>query len=54
VPSGYGWNGGTGTTWYTDPARGLTGILLTQRAMTSPDPPPLFIDFWAGAATAMT
>jgi CubicO group peptidase (beta-lactamase class C family) len=46
VPWGYGWDGGTGTTWRTDPVRGLTGILFTQRAMTSPEPPPLFVDFW--------
>jgi CubicO group peptidase (beta-lactamase class C family) len=54
VPWGYGWDGGTGTTWRTDPVRGLTGILLTQRAMTSPEPPPLFADFWAGAMAAIT
>jgi CubicO group peptidase (beta-lactamase class C family) len=46
VPWGYGWDGGTGTTWRTDPVRGVTGILFTQRAMTSPEPPPLFLDFW--------
>jgi CubicO group peptidase (beta-lactamase class C family) len=49
VPWGFGWNGGTGTTWYTDPARGLTGILLTQRAMNSPEPPAHFVDFWDAA-----
>jgi CubicO group peptidase (beta-lactamase class C family) len=53
-PSGYGWNGGTGTTWHTDPARGLTAILLTQRSMTSPQPPAVFIDFWDAAYEAMT
>jgi CubicO group peptidase (beta-lactamase class C family) len=54
VPWGYGWHGGTGTTWRTDPERGLIGILLTQRAMTSPEPPPLFAEFWAAATAAMT
>jgi CubicO group peptidase (beta-lactamase class C family) len=54
VPWGYGWDGGSGTTWRTDPARGLTGILLTQRAMTSPEPPPLFVDFWDAAYGALT
>ena len=44
---GFGWDGGTGTTWRTDPASGVTGILLTQRAMTSPEPPRVFTDFWA-------
>jgi CubicO group peptidase (beta-lactamase class C family) len=46
VLPGFGWDGGTGTTWRTDRARDVTGILLTQRAMTSPEPPALFIDFW--------
>jgi CubicO group peptidase (beta-lactamase class C family) len=54
VPWGYGWDGGTGTTWRTDPGRGVSGILLTQRAMTSPAPPPLFADFWAGVDAALT
>ena len=45
-PGGFGWNGGTGTTAYADPERELTGVLLTQRAMTSNRPMPAFIDFW--------
>jgi CubicO group peptidase (beta-lactamase class C family) len=53
VPWGFGWNGGTGTTWFSDPARGLTTILLTQRAMTSPEPPAFFVDFWDAAYSAM-
>jgi len=52
VPWGYGWDGGSGTTWRSDPARDLTTILLTQRAMTSPEPPPLFVDFWDAAYAA--
>ena len=44
---GFGWDGGTGTTWRTDPSSGVTGILLTQRAFTSPEPPPFVRDFWA-------
>ena len=32
IPGGFGWEGGTGTSWRTDPVLGLTGILLTQRA----------------------
>jgi CubicO group peptidase (beta-lactamase class C family) len=46
---GFGWDGGTGTSWRTHPSTGVTGILLTQRAMTSPEPPQLFTDFWAAA-----
>ncbi|MCU1359640.1 MAG: hypothetical protein JWN99_929 [Ilumatobacteraceae bacterium] len=46
VPGGYGWTGGTGTAWANDRSAGITGILLTQRAMTSPEPPAVFADFW--------
>jgi len=53
MPWGFGWDGGTGTTWRSDPVRGLTGILLTQRAMTSPQPPAVFTDFWDGAYGAI-
>jgi CubicO group peptidase (beta-lactamase class C family) len=53
IPGGYGWEGGTGTSWRTDPAAGLTGILLTQRAVTSPEPTPVVIDFWAAAYAAV-
>lgn len=38
IPGGFGWEGGSGTIWRTDPAAGLTGILLTQRLLTSPEP----------------
>jgi CubicO group peptidase (beta-lactamase class C family) len=48
----FGWDGGLGTTWRTDVRRGLTGILFTQRALVSPEPPPVFTDFWLGALTA--
>jgi CubicO group peptidase (beta-lactamase class C family) len=53
VPSGFGWNGGLGTAWRSDTARGVTGILFTLRAMNSPEPPPHFVDFWAGAYGAL-
>jgi len=49
VPGGFGWDGGTGTSWRSDRTRDLTGILLTQRAMTSPEPPELFTEFWRRA-----
>jgi CubicO group peptidase (beta-lactamase class C family) len=52
-PWGNGWTGGTGTVWWSDPVRGLTGILLTQRAMTSPEPPAIFNDFVDAAYGAM-
>ncbi|HEY1741309.1 MAG TPA: serine hydrolase domain-containing protein, partial [Acidimicrobiia bacterium] len=52
VRAGYGWDGGTGTTWRTDPATGVTAILFTQRAMTSPEPPATFTDFYAALDAA--
>lgn len=45
-PGRYGWDGGYGTSWYSDPQAKLTGILLSQRMMDSPEPPRLFVDFW--------
>ncbi|MFE6856954.1 serine hydrolase, partial [Streptomyces sp. NPDC057674] len=42
----YGWFGGTGTTAYADPANQLTGILLTQVGLSTPDCPRAMNDFW--------
>ncbi|MFH8348990.1 serine hydrolase domain-containing protein [Streptomyces sp. NPDC018045] len=42
----YGWDGGTGTTTYADPDHQLTGILLTQVGMSTPDSARLIHDFW--------
>src|SRR5580704_12724911 len=52
MPWGFGWNGGTGTAWHSDPERGLTGRPLTSRAMTSPEPPRHFVDYWKAACGA--
>jgi len=49
----FGWNGGLGTSWNADPREGLTTILLTQRAWTSPVPPNVCQDFWTSAALAI-
>ena len=49
VPGRFGWNGGFGTSAYSDPKNDFIGILLTQRMMDSPEPPPVFKDFWANA-----
>ena len=45
----YGWDGGLGTSWFNDPARGLIAILMTQKAQESPEPPPVYRDFWKAA-----
>ncbi|MEO3888377.1 serine hydrolase domain-containing protein [Nonomuraea sp. B5E05] len=42
----YGWDGGSGTSSYADPANQLTGILLTQVGASVPDPMRLMHDFW--------
>jgi CubicO group peptidase (beta-lactamase class C family) len=42
----FGWDGGLGTSWYSDPHEELVGILMTQRAWTSPRPPNVCLDFW--------
>jgi CubicO group peptidase (beta-lactamase class C family) len=52
VPGRYGWVGGTGTAAHVVPATGMTTILMSQVAMTSPAPPALMRDFWRYAATA--
>ena len=53
VPGRYGWEGGYGTSWYSDPKEELTGILLTQRLMDSPQPPAVMADFWTSAYQAI-
>lgn len=53
APGAYGWDGGFGTSWFNDPARGLTAILLTQRVFDGPDPPPVHKDFWKAAYGAV-
>jgi CubicO group peptidase (beta-lactamase class C family) len=48
----YGWNGGFGTSWFSEPGENLTVILLTQRVFDSPDPPQIHKDFWRAACEA--
>jgi CubicO group peptidase (beta-lactamase class C family) len=44
-----GWDGGTGCSWRSDPDRGITSILLTQRLMDSPEPLPVYRSAWRAA-----
>jgi CubicO group peptidase (beta-lactamase class C family) len=53
APGRFGWDGGYGTSWYSDPREQFTGILLTQRLMDSPQPPSVFVDFWTSAYQAI-
>lgn len=48
-----GWDGGLGTSWFNDPRRGLTAILMTNRAQESPQPPPVYLDFWKSAYASL-
>ena len=52
LPSGFGWDGGSGTTWRSNPRSGVTGIVFTQRQLMSPAPPPVIEDFWAALNAA--
>ncbi|MEJ8858111.1 serine hydrolase domain-containing protein [Variovorax robiniae] len=49
VPGRFGWDGGFGTSAWSDPRNDFIGILLTQRLMDSPEPPAVFTDFWTNA-----
>ncbi|MFJ3791299.1 serine hydrolase domain-containing protein [Kitasatospora sp. NPDC090091] len=42
----FGWDGGSGASAYADPDNRLTGILLTQVGMSTPDSARLIHDFW--------
>jgi len=53
VPGRFGWDGGMGTSWYSDPREGMVTILMTQRAWTSPSPPDICLDFWTLAYQAI-
>jgi CubicO group peptidase (beta-lactamase class C family) len=46
TPGRFGWDGGYGTSCYSDPKEDLVGILMTQRLLTSPSTPDVFVDFW--------
>jgi len=49
----FGWDGGLGTAWRTDPREEMVTILMTQRAWTSPTPPAVCQDFWTSAYQAI-
>ena len=49
----FGWDGGLGTSWYSDPSEDMVTILMTQRAWTSASPPRVCLDFWTSAYQAI-
>jgi CubicO group peptidase (beta-lactamase class C family) len=52
-PGRFGWDGGYGTTGYSDPKEDMVGILLTQRLWDSPKLPDMHVDFWTLAYQAI-
>jgi CubicO group peptidase (beta-lactamase class C family) len=49
----FGWDGGLGTSWRSDPSEDMVAILLTQASWTSPVPPRVTRDFWTSAYQAI-
>ncbi|WP_448642664.1 serine hydrolase domain-containing protein [Geodermatophilus sp. URMC 63] len=45
----FGWDGGLGGSWWTDPVTGTTAVLLTNQAWSSSTPPAVFDGFRAAA-----
>ena len=53
VPGRFGWDGGLGTSWYSDPREEMVAILMTQQAWGSPSSPNVCLDFWTSAYQAI-
>jgi CubicO group peptidase (beta-lactamase class C family) len=53
VPGRFGWDGGYGTSAYSDPKEDMVGILMTQRVWDSPRAPAVLLDFWTSAYQAI-
>jgi CubicO group peptidase (beta-lactamase class C family) len=51
-PKGYGWNGGFGTVWVTDPDEDLVAVLRTQ-VLASPGSSAVESDFWSATYQAL-
>jgi CubicO group peptidase (beta-lactamase class C family) len=49
----FGWDGGLGTSWYSDPHEDMITILMTQCAWASASPPSVCLDFWTSAYQAI-
>ena len=52
TPGRFGWDGGYGTAWTTDPAEELVAILMTQR-LAFPLSSNVYLDFWTSAYQAL-
>lgn len=52
IPGRFGWDGGYGTSWASDPSEGMVAILMTQRA-GFPLLSPVYLDFWTSVYQAI-
>ena len=52
TPGRFGWDGGYGTSGYSDPREDMVGILMTQR-LAGPGSPRIDLDFWTSAYAAI-
>jgi CubicO group peptidase (beta-lactamase class C family) len=52
TPGRFGWDGGYGTSGYSDPEEDMVGILMTQRLVSS-ESSGLYGDFWTSAYQAI-
>jgi CubicO group peptidase (beta-lactamase class C family) len=50
--SRFGWDGGFGTSWASDPSEDMVAILMTQCA-GFPTTSGVYLDFWTGAYQAI-
>lgn len=53
VPGRFGWDGGYGTSGYSDPEEDMVGILMTQRFTDAPVSTCMFSDFWTSVYQAI-
>jgi CubicO group peptidase (beta-lactamase class C family) len=53
VPGRFGWDGGFGTSWASDPKEDMVAILMTQRIWDSPSGPAVYHDFWTSVYQAI-
>jgi CubicO group peptidase (beta-lactamase class C family) len=53
VPGRFGWDGGYGTSWASDPAEELVAMFMTQRLWDSPNPQATYRDFWTSTYLAI-
>jgi CubicO group peptidase (beta-lactamase class C family) len=54
APGSFGWIGGYGTSWISDPSKDLTMILLTQHEFSSASGDPIHQEFQSDAYRALT